>query len=108
MAKLFGHQKVDGIDQTRRSKNLPYCIAKKIGSPEIYHKCGISAAIFTPSRGALLNTTRLFLLHLAHALLALRPIGLPQRRIHDDPIRPHASRAWNHAETPGATAVACG
>jgi len=30
MAKLFGHQKVDGIDQTRRSKNLPYCIAKKL------------------------------------------------------------------------------
>ena len=25
-----GIKKVDGIDQTRRSKNLPYCIAKKL------------------------------------------------------------------------------
>jgi hypothetical protein len=104
MAILFGHQKFDGIDQTRRSKNLPYCIAKKLAR----QKFTINVAFLPQFSRPRLNTTRLFLLHLAHALLALRPIGHPQRRIHDDPIRPHASRAWNHAETPGAKAVARG
>ena len=42
-------KKVVGMDQTRRSKEFTIPGIAKIGSPEIHHKCGVSATNF-PAR----------------------------------------------------------